>query len=178
MSNTKTLVCTNCGNAMWKTSNRKTTLCRACGPRAFSPDSPATQWRRALEAAVTAGDSTGVFTAARALAEVDPETGCWVWTGYTKRGYPVHRSPKVGAVRVHRLVLEAKLGHELGVNQAHHACANRACINPDHLQSATQAENTAEMLQRRAYEDRIAELEAALGQIAPGHPALRTIRAA
>ncbi|MDN5919384.1 MAG: HNH endonuclease [Pseudonocardia sp.] len=42
----------------------------------------------------------------------------------------------------------------------HHRCANRMCVNPDHLQLTTARENTAEMLRRRYYEARIAALEA------------------
>jgi hypothetical protein len=36
----------------------------------------------------------------------------------------------------------------------------RTCVNPAHLQAVTQQENAAEMLERKAYLARIAELEA------------------
>lgn len=41
----------------------------------------------------------------------------------------------------------------------HHKCANRACINPKHLQAVTAESNTAEMLERNFLQARIRELE-------------------
>ena len=52
----------------------------------------------------------------------------------------------------------------------HHACANRACCNPDHLRVVTPAENAAEMFERNSYIRRIAALEAALAELDPTHP--------
>lgn len=62
----------------------------------------------------------------------------------------------------HRVAMAASLGsfEALGSEAVHHKCSNRACINIAHLQLVTQAENTAEMLARQAYIDRIASLEA------------------
>jgi hypothetical protein len=41
----------------------------------------------------------------------------------------------------------------------HHICANARCINPEHLQRASAAENTLEMMARRDYEAEIARLQ-------------------
>ena len=60
-----------------------------------------------------------------------------------------------------------RLGRELGVDQAHHTCANRACVNPDHVQAVSQRENVAEMKQRNVYLARIAELESELRRLDP-----------
>jgi hypothetical protein len=103
--------------------------------------------------------------------------GCWIWERRLKGGYPVHKFGKK-QVQVHRLSLEAKHGKPLGTQAAHHICSNSACVNPDHLQPVTFRDNTAEMLQRKAYLDRIAELEAALADVSPGHPALNVIEVA
>ncbi|NQE89602.1 HNH endonuclease [Nocardia terpenica] len=78
---------------------------------------------------------------------------------------------------VHRMVLEAKLGAPLGVLAAHHKCGNSGCVNPDHLQPVTHAENTAEMLARQSYLARIEELESVVRLLAPEHDALNRVAA-
>lgn len=100
--------------------------------------------------------------------------GCWDWQGLSKDGYAVVRWGKkpVREVALHRAVLEAKSGAQLGVQHAHHICGNRLCVNPDHLQPVTYRDNVAEMLARSAYVNRIAELERALAELAPHHPLL------
>lgn len=67
------------------------------------------------------------------------------------------------------MVLEARLGYALGKMACHHRCGDSRCINPDHLQPVTNADNAAEMLARKFYKGRIAELEKALGAIQPDH---------
>lgn len=52
----------------------------------------------------------------------------------------------------------------------HHKCAEPLCFNPIHLQVVQPHENTAEMLERRYYLQRIADLETALRLVAPSHP--------
>ena len=69
---------------------------------------------------------------------------CWIWNG---RNYP----QATGGVRMHRLVATVKFGDITG-QHVHHVCANKACINPDHLQLVTRSENSAEMMARRDYE--------------------------
>ena len=103
------------------------------------------------------------------------DTGCHIWTGRIKDGYPVVGWNEAGrkVIRyVHRMVLEAHNRAPLGVDTAHHTCANSQCVNPEHLQLISARENVAEMLQRTYYQARIAELESALREIAPTHRAL------
>jgi hypothetical protein len=95
---------------------------------------------------------------------------CWVWPSLDKHGYARHKS-----LAIYRIVLEAKHGAPLGSQAAHHVCANRACVNPDHLQPVTHADNTAEMLARNAYIKRIAELEQAVADIDQNHPVLNRV---
>ncbi|MFL0711662.1 MAG: hypothetical protein ACJLS2_02465 [Microcella pacifica] len=73
---------------------------------------------------------------------------------------------------MHRLACEARYQKPLGTQQAHHTCANTLCVNPDHMQAATHAENIAEMKARASYEARIEELENALEAMDPQHPLL------
>jgi len=78
-------------------------------------------------------------------------------------------------VQIHRAVVEASYGRPLGSQHAHHKCANRRCVNPDHLQPVTHRENAAEMLARQSLLSRIAELEEALRETSPHHPLLAHI---
>lgn len=105
---------------------------------------------------------------------IDPNTGCWIWNG---RPYPqLTHGP-----RLHRIVAMVNFGDITG-QHVHHVCANKACINPDHLQLVTRSENSAEMMARRDYErfierclDRIEEYNPAdsiLSETMPG--AVRT----
>lgn len=88
------------------------------------------------------------------------DSGCQVWTGRTDRhGYP--KATKRGHA-VHRLVFQAWHGEVPAGFQVHHMCGNRLCLNPQHLSADPASRNSAEMLERRAYQERIAILEAAL----------------
>lgn len=106
----------------------------------------------------------------RAVVTAD---GCWEWPTTDKSGYARFQGRSL-----YRAVLESKEQAPLGSQAAHHKCGNSACVNPDHLQAVTHAENSAEMLQRRAYVRRIEELEEALRAVAPSHPVLHRIQLA
>lgn len=109
----------------------------------------------------------------RLRVEVDSD-GCWIWQGQVKDGYAVVR---VGTRELfaHRVSVEAQFGKRLGSQPVHHKCAHRTCINPEHLEPVTHAENIIEMLARNAYIARIRELEDALAVADPKHPALAVL---
>lgn len=95
-------------------------------------------------------------------APEDPETGCWVWTGgVSTKGYPSVRHANVRH-RTHRLAYQLWVEPLDEALVVHHVCANRLCINPNHLQAVTAQDNTAEMLERHKYQTEIAELRALL----------------
>lgn len=127
-----------------------------------------------ISCAIRESDWLGVIRAVKDDTTTTP-AGCWEWQRTIRRGYPV---VKIGGQNkfVHRLVLEAKYGGKhLGKQPGHHICANTKCVNPSHLQPVTSRENTAEMLARTYLEGRIADLEAALRELAPDHPLLAEI---
>jgi len=125
--------------------------------------------RTPLRIAVESGDAASAISILRQSTVTDAN-GCWTWTGRShKDGYSQVR---VGSREWsgHRLMATLVHGDIKGSAVVHHKCANRLCINPDHLQQVSHHENVAEMLQRNHYLARIASLEAALREAAPGHP--------
>lgn len=101
------------------------------------------------------------YTAAveqRFLSYVDKQEECWLWTGHVMNvGYgQFHWN---GTKRAHRVAYRLWVAEIPEGTVVHHSCAVRHCVNPDHLQTITPGENTAEMLERSYYKERIQTLE-------------------
>lgn len=169
--------CEECGE-LFRPSDRRVRLCsKVCvsteriklhPPRVLTPKPPADR-RSPLRRAWEEQDWPGVVEELKARsARVDD---CWEWQGSIKRGYP--RVNIAGRyVGAHRIAACAAAGRYLGEEHAHHSCANTVCVNPDHVIPASASINTAEMKARQGYMARISELECALREVAPDHPAL------
>lgn len=153
--------CRTCYNAACKPAPEQLALY-------FPPDK-----RGPLRRAIESNDFDGVIAAIRARCTITP-SGCWLWNGALKDGYPA-LSIQGRWFAVHRIALQAKHRRPLGSQPAHHTCGVTRCTAPEHLVPVTHAENAAEMLARHAYANRIAELEAALAALDPTHPLLWTI---
>lgn len=77
----------------------------------------------------------------RFMAKVHTTGGCWFWQAtVTHEGYGTHYIGGKG-VRAHRWIWEALVGDIPDGLELDHWCVNPICVNPDHLEPVTGAEN-------------------------------------
>lgn len=166
------LVCIACG-AEYVGKRKDGKYCPPCKGEAISKHNSPENIE--IYNAIRNGSDQEVLAAIRDRCTISA-SGCWEWQGFrSTSGYgrvSTGRRQTRTQEQTHRVTFEYATGVKPGSMVIHHKCANRACCNPEHLQLATQVENTAEMHARRSYEMRIKELEDALKNVAPDHPLL------
>jgi hypothetical protein len=90
---------------------------------------------------------------------VDTQTGCWVWQRWLNHGgYGMGWDGEGRCLLAHRVYYERHVGPIPEGLVLDHLCRNRCCVNPQHLEPVTTAENN-----RRACRGRNS-----LGQFLPG----------
>lgn len=79
------------------------------------------------------------------------ENGCWIWTGklHPKAGYGL-AMPRYGDVFAHRASYKLFRGEIPKGMHIDHLCRVKRCVNPDHLEVVTPAENNRRGLSRSA----------------------------
>jgi hypothetical protein len=87
---------------------------------------------------------------------VDPSTGCWMWTGaktrrrgqeYAAIGYPVTRR-ETRVFRGHRVAWELYRGAVPPGKHVLHRCDVPSCVNPEHLFLGTHQDNMIDMTRK------------------------------
>lgn len=113
-------------------------LCRRCARRTERHGDPSVGW---FDLSATARIEASV--------NVDPVSGCWLWTKATNHGgYGVTWDGKRTVV-AHRFSYEAFVGPIPDGLHLDHLCVTPACVNPAHLEPVTQAENNRREGERR-----------------------------
>lgn len=84
--------------------------------------------------------------------DVDPVSGCFVWNrSVVEDGYPRYSVKQDGrwvCAPGHRMAWEMANGPVPEGMSVRHKCDNPSCVNPDHLEVGTQADNMKDMQDR------------------------------
>lgn len=142
----KLQVCPECGRKPKRVTAGK---CHACyeygrrrGIRKWAPLEP---W---IQAALHPMPGTSDTFARRVFSHIDASGDCWEWDAATTMGYGViNRGGKgAGTMSAHLAVWNLLVGPIPEGMEYDHLCRNHRCVNPDHAEIVTPAEN-----KRRGY---------------------------
>jgi hypothetical protein len=73
--------------------------------------------------------------------EIDPSTQCWLWKRSIQSNGYGHLTINNTQILAHRYVYEMLKGKIPNGYELDHLCRNPSCVNPEHLEPVTHAEN-------------------------------------
>jgi hypothetical protein len=85
----------------------------------------------------------------RIADKIDASGPCWLWTASLTQGYG--QAYLGGKHKAHRLVWELLVGPVPDGLELDHLCLVKHCVNPDHLEPVTHAENVRRGLARKGW---------------------------
>lgn len=92
-------------------------------------------------------DAVAVFNS----RHVKHESGCWLWTGTRKPTGYGRMSANGQGTSAHRFSYEHHVGPIPDGLEIDHLCNEPACVNPDHLEPVTRAENLRRKTERHTH---------------------------
>ena len=71
----------------------------------------------------------------------EPMSGCWLWLGGLHKGYGCFQSVSGKTIAAYKWAYEFFVGEVPIGLELDHKCRNKTCVNPQHLEPVTHAEN-------------------------------------
>lgn len=131
-------MCANHYKMAWKAAQPKTQcLSEGCVKDAYATGMCAAHYMRSRP--------TVIMMDAKALKRffakvTTTDSGCWEWQAFkTDKGYGIFKLP--GSQKAHRASYQHFVGPIPDGMEIDHLCANRGCVNPEHLEAVTHSEN-------------------------------------
>lgn len=131
-------------------------VCVVCFSKYFRRlGSSRNEWNKQVACSIECGRRVGKKSLAQRLQErsaIEPNTGCIIWLGAERRGYGrIWCSDERRNKSAHRVAYELLRGPVPDGHEIDHVCRTRLCVNPEHLEVVTGAENIRRGLPFRTY---------------------------
>lgn len=102
------------------------------------------------------------------MSSPEPNTGCWIWTGYVNQWGYGHFNLLGKIEKAHRVSYQDAFGRIPDGYLVLHKCDQPACVNPDHLRVGTDSENGADKAKRQRAPTKLSDSDVRAVHSAPG----------